>query len=221
MIHLPEDNFKHQGMRKKLIDQLRLKGIDNEGVLTALMKVPRHFFLDLAFLNQAYSDHAFQIGAGQTISQPYTVAYQTSLLNIKKGEKVLEIGTGSGYQTSVLLEMGAKVFSIERQKELFDRAMELLPAMKYSPKLFYGDGYKGLPGYAPFDKILITCGAPFIPEELVKQLKVGGIMVIPVGAGEVQVMNLITKFSETEIDKKELKNFRFVPMLENKAWGKE
>ncbi len=220
MIHLPEDNFKHQGMRKKLIDQLRSKGIDNEDVLSAMMKVPRHFFLDLAFLNQAYSDHAFQIGAGQTISQPYTVAYQTSLLNIKKGEKVLEIGTGSGYQTSVLFELGAKVFSIERQKELFDRTKDLLPAMNYSPKLFYGDGYKGLPGYAPFDKVLITCGAPFVPEELVKQLKVGGIMVIPVGAGEVQIMNLITKISETEIEKKELKNFKFVPMLENKEWGK-
>ena len=220
MIHVPEDNFKHQGMRKKLIDQLRSKGIDNEDVLSAMMKVPRHFFLDLAFLNQAYSDHAFQIGAGQTISQPYTVAYQTSLLNIKKGEKVLEIGTGSGYQTSVLFELGAKVFSIERQKELFDRTKDLLPAMNYSPKLFYGDGYKGLPGYAPFDKVLITCGAPFVPEELVKQLKVGGIMVIPVGAGEVQIMNLITKISETEIEKKELKNFKFVPMLENKEWGK-
>lgn len=220
MIHLPEDNFKHQGMRKKLIDSLREKGIDNEEVLSAMMRVPRHFFLDLAFLNQAYSDSAFQIGAGQTISQPFTVAYQTSLLNIKKGDKVLEIGTGSGYQTSVLVELGAKVFSIERQKELFDRTKDLLPAMRYSPKLFYGDGYKGLPAYAPFDKILITCGAPFIPEELVKQLKVGGIMVIPVGAGEVQVMNLIKKVSESSIEKKELKNFRFVPMLENKEWGK-
>lgn len=220
MIHLPEDNFKHQGMRKKLIDSLREKGIDNEEVLSAMMRVPRHFFLDLAFLNQAYSDSAFQIGAGQTISQPFTVAYQTSLLNIKKGDKVLEIGTGSGYQTSVLVELGAKVFSIERQKELFDRTKDLLPAMRYSPKLFYGDGYKGLPAYAPFDKILITCGAPFIPDELVKQLKVGGIMVIPVGAGEVQVMNLITKVSESSIEKKELKNFRFVPMLENKEWGK-
>jgi protein-L-isoaspartate(D-aspartate) O-methyltransferase len=220
MIHLPEDNFKHQGMRKKLIDLIRSKGIDSEDVLNAMMKVPRHFFLDLAFLNQAYSDHAFQIGAGQTISQPYTVAYQTALLNIKKGDKVLEIGTGSGYQTSVLVEMGAKVFSIERQKELFDKAKELLTVMNYSPKLFYGDGYKGLPAYAPFDKILITCGAPFVPEELVKQLKVGGIMVIPVGAGEVQVMNFITKISDTEIEKKELKNFKFVPMLENKEWGK-
>lgn len=221
MINLPEDNFKHQGMRKKLIDLIRSKGIDNEDVLSAMNRVPRHFFLDMAFLNQAYSDHAFQIGAGQTISQPYTVAYQTALLNIKKGEKVLEIGTGSGYQTSVLVELGAKVFSIERQKELFDRTKELLPAMGYSPKLFYGDGYIGLATYAPFDKILITCGAPFIPEELIKQLKVGGIMVIPVGAGEVQIMNYITKTSETTIEKKELKNFKFVPMLGNKEWGEK
>lgn len=220
MIHLPEDNFKHQGMRKKLIDQIRAKGIENEEVLSAMMKIPRHFFLELAFLNQAYSDTAFQIGAGQTISQPYTVAYQTSLLNIKKGEKVLEIGTGSGYQTCVLLELGAKVFSIERQKELFDRAKELLPAMGYAPKLFYGDGYKGLPAYAPFDKILITCGAPYIPEELVKQLKVGGTMVIPVGAGEVQMMTYLVKTSENDFEKKELSAFKFVPMLENKEWGK-
>ncbi len=221
MINLPEDNFKHQGMRKKLIDLIRSKGIDNEDVLSAMNRVPRHFFLDMAFLNQAYSDHAFQIGAGQTISQPYTVAYQTALLNIKKGEKVLEIGTGSGYQTSVLVELGAKVFSIERQKELFDRTKELLPAMGYSPKLFYGDGYIGLATYAPFDKILITCGAPFIPEELIKQLKVGGIMVIPVGAGEVQIMNYITKTSESAIEKKELKNFKFVPMLGDKEWGEK
>ena len=220
MIHLPEDNFKHQGMRKKLVDSIRLKGIENEDVLTAMQKVPRHFFLDMAFLNQAYSDQAFKIGAGQTISQPYTVAYQTSLLNLKRGEKVLEIGTGSGYQTSVLVELGAKVFSIERQKELFDKTKELLPMMGYSPKLFYGDGYKGLPAYAPFDKILITCGAPFIPEELIQQLKVGGIMVIPVGAGDIQVMTMVTKISETEIEKKELSNFKFVPMLENREWGK-
>ncbi len=219
MINLPEDNFKHQGMRKKLIEQVRAKGIESEDVLSAMMKIPRHFFLELAFLNQAYSDHAFQIGAGQTISQPYTVAFQTALLEIKKGDKVLEIGTGSGYQTCVLLEMGAKVFSIERQKELFDKTKVLLSAMNYSPKLFYGDGYKGLPSFAPFDKILITCGAPYIPEELVKQLKVGGRMVVPVGAGEVQMMTLIEKASEDTIVKTELKNFRFVPMLENKESG--
>ena len=215
-----EDNFKHQGMRKQLIDSIKSKGIDDERVLEAMMKVPRHYFLEKAFLNQAYTDQAFKIGAGQTISQPFTVAYQTSLLHLQKGDKVLEIGTGSGYQTCILLEMGAKVFSIERQKELFDKAKEFLPAIGYSPKLFYGDGYKGLPAYAPFDKILVTCGAPFVPEELVKQLKVGGMMVIPVGAGEVQVMTTILKTSETAIEKHELKNFRFVPMLEHKDWGK-
>ncbi|MCX6291787.1 MAG: protein-L-isoaspartate(D-aspartate) O-methyltransferase [Bacteroidetes bacterium] len=220
MKNMPEDNFKHQGMRKKLIETIRAKGIDDEPVLEAMMRVPRHFFLDKAFLNQAYDDQAFKIGAGQTISQPYTVAYQTSLLGIKKGEKVLEIGTGSGYQTSVLLELGAKVFTIERQKELFDKAKKFLPGIGYAPKMFYGDGYKGLPSFAPFDKILVTCGAPFIPADLVTQLKVGGIIVIPVGAGEIQTMTTILKTSETGIEKHELKNFRFVPMLEDKAWGK-
>lgn len=220
MIQLPEDNFKHQGMRKKLIDSLRVKGIKNETVLAAMQKIPRHFFLDLAFLNQAYSDQAFQIGAGQTISQPYTVAYQTSLLELKKGDKVLEIGTGSGYQTIVLTECGAKVFTIERQKELYDRAKEMLPKMNCPAKLFYGDGYKGLAAYAPFDKILVTCGAPFVPEELVKQLKVGGMLVIPVGSGDVQVMTRIIRNGEDDFKKEEYSNFRFVPMLENKEWGK-
>ena len=215
LLQSQEDNFKHQGMRKKLIEGIRAKGISDEAVLTAMMRVPRHFFFDQAFLNQAYADQAFQIGAGQTISQPYTVAYQTLLLKINKGEKVLEIGTGSGYQTCILYELGAKIFSIERQKELFDRTKKFLPLMGYSPKLFYGDGYKGIPAYAPFDKILVTCGAPFVPEELIKQLKVGGILVIPVGAGEIQIMTLIRKISENEIEKEELKEFRFVPMLEN------
>ncbi len=219
-VNLPEDNFKHQGMRKKLLDGIKSKGISDEAVLSAMMRVPRHFFFDQAFLNQAYSDHAFQIGAGQTISQPYTVAYQTSLLDIKKGDKILEIGTGSGYQTCILLEMGAKVFTIERQKELFDIAQKKLPLMGYVPKMFYGDGYKGIPAYAPYDKILVTCGAPFIPEELINQLKTGGRMVIPVGRGDVQIMTLIRKISDTEIEKEELKEFRFVPMLENREWGK-
>ena len=219
-LQIQEDNFKHQGMRKILIEGIRKKGILDETVLSAMVRVPRHFFFDPAFLNQAYSDNAFQIGAGQTISQPYTVAYQTSLLKIGKNEKVLEIGTGSGYQTCILLELGAKVFSIERQKELFDKSSALLKRMNYLPKLFYGDGYKGLPGYAPFDKILVTCGAPFVPEELVKQLKIDGVMVIPIGAGEIQVMTIIRKISENEIEKQELTEFRFVPMLENKEWGK-
>jgi protein-L-isoaspartate(D-aspartate) O-methyltransferase len=216
---IPEDNFKTQGLRKKLIEQVRGKGINDDSVLQAMMNVPRHYFLDPAFLSQAYSDHAFQIGAGQTISQPYTVAYQTSLLQIKKGDKILEIGTGSGYQCCVLLEMGAKVFTVERQKELYDKAKEFLPQIGFRPKFFYGDGYKGLPAFAPFDKVLVTCGAPFIPEELVKQLKVGGILVIPVGAGSVQVMTKVTKTSESVVKTEELKQFRFVPMLSDKEWG--
>ncbi|REJ80590.1 MAG: protein-L-isoaspartate(D-aspartate) O-methyltransferase [Bacteroidetes bacterium] len=214
-----EDTFRHQGMRKKLVEAVREKGIEDEAVLQALMKVPRHWFLDKAFLNQAYSDHAFRIGAGQTISQPYTVAYQSSFLDVSKGDKVLEIGTGSGYQTCILLELGAKVFTIERQKELYDKAKDLLPHMGYNPKMFYGDGYKGLPAFAPFDRILVTCGAPFIPEELLKQLKTGGIMVIPVGESDVQVMTLVLKKAEDRFEKHELKNFRFVPMLEDKNWG--
>jgi protein-L-isoaspartate(D-aspartate) O-methyltransferase len=216
-----EDTFKHQGMRKQLIKEIRAKGIKDENVLAAMERVPRHLFLDPAFLMQAYSDHAFRIGAGQTISQPYTVAYQSELLDVKKGDKVLEIGTGSGYQCSVLLEMGAKVYSIERQKELHDKAKELLPVLGYNPKLFYGDGYKGLPAFAPFDKIIVTAAAPYIPEELKKQLKVGGILVIPVGAGEVQVMTVLLKTSDSTYEMHELKDFRFVPMLTNKEWGEE
>lgn len=217
MAGLPEDNYKHQGMRKKLIDEIRSKGIEDENVLAAMYKVPRHFFFEPAFLNQAYADQAFRIGAGQTISQPYTVAYQSALLKVKKGEKVLEIGTGSGYQTSILMELGAKVFTIERQKELFDKAKTFLPALGYNAKLFYGDGYKGLPAFAPFDKIIVTCGAPFVPPDLIAQLKVNGIMVIPVGAGDVQVMTVVIKTGPDSFETHELKNFRFVPMLENKA----
>jgi protein-L-isoaspartate(D-aspartate) O-methyltransferase len=221
MARVVEDTLKHQGMRKQLMQEVRAKGITDEKVLAAMDRVPRHLFLDPAFVVQAYSDFAFRIGAGQTISQPYTVAYQTSLLDIKKGDKVLEIGTGSGYQCSVLLEMGAKVYSVERQKELYDRTKELLPSLGYNPKLFYGDGYKGLPTFAPFDEVIVTAAAPYIPEELKKQLKVGGRMVIPVGAGDVQVMKLLIKTSETDFETHELKDFRFVPMLSNKEWGEE
>src|SRR6185436_8436000 len=188
-------------------------------VLEAMNRIPRHFFLDKAFLNQAYEDIAFKIGAGQTISQPYTVAYQTSLLNITKGDKVLEIGTGSGYQTTVLLELGARVYTIERQKELYDKAIAFFPKLGYAPKCFYGDGYKGLPAFAPFDKVLVTCGAPFIPEELIAQLKVGGTLVVPVGKGEVQIMTVAIKTSESTVEKHELEQFRFVPMLEDREWG--
>ena len=216
---LPEDSFKHQGLRKILIETIRDKGITDQNVLDAMNKIPRHFFFEKAFLSQAYSDKAFQIGAGQTISQPYTVAYQTSLLDLKPGEKVLEIGTGSGYQTCILMELEARVFSIERQKELYDVAMQRLPLMGYRPRLFFGNGYEGLLGYSPFDKVLITCGAPAVPQELIRQMKVGGIMVAPIGAGSVQVMKRITKISEEETREETFTEFRFVPMLENKEWG--
>lgn len=211
------DSFKHKGLRKKLVDTIRSKGISDEKVLEAIEKIPRHLFLDNVFLEfAAYEDKPFEIGAGQTISQPYTVAYQTYLLDVQKGDKILEIGTGSGYQTCVLLEMGAKVYSIERQKSLYQRTKELLPRLGYRPQLFYGDGYKGLPSFAPYDKILVTAGAPFIPQELIKQLKLGGIMVIPVGKGGTQIMTTVLKKSENEIEKHELDKFRFVPLLENK-----
>lgn len=211
-----QDTFKHKGLRKKLVDEIREKGIRDEDVLRAIGNVPRHLFLEGAFTRQAYEDQAFPIGEGQTISQPYTVAFQTSLLNLKKGEKVLEVGTGSGYQSSVLAEMGAKVFSIERQKNLFEKTRDFLPALGYNVKCFYGDGYKGLPAYAPFDKILVTAGAPFIPQALVDQLKPGGVMVIPVGEN-LQVMKRLVKDSEGNITEENHGGFRFVPLLENKS----
>ena len=179
--------------------------------------VPRHFFFDSSFLKYAYEDKPFPIGAGQTISQPYTVAFQTELLHIKKGDKVLEVGTGSGYQACILAEMGAKVFTIERQRSLYNNAVKFLPALRYTIKVFYGDGYKGLPAFAPFDKVLVTAGAPYIPELLVEQLKIGGILVIPVGASDVQIMTTITKTGEKESVKREHGSFRFVPLLEDKA----
>jgi protein-L-isoaspartate(D-aspartate) O-methyltransferase len=212
-----EDNLKHKGLRKQLVKEIEKRGIISEEVLNAIGNVPRHWFLDTVFINSAYEDKAFPIAAGQTISQPYTVAYQTSLLQINKGDKILEIGTGSGYQTCVLLEMDAKVFSIERQKELHDKAKKFLPTIGYNPKLFYGDGYKGLPTYAPFDKIIVTAGAPYIPEDLISQLKPGGILVIPVGSGLIQIMTIILKTSETDFEKIELDQFKFVPLLEDKA----
>jgi protein-L-isoaspartate(D-aspartate) O-methyltransferase len=188
-------------------------GVKDQRILDAFDAVPRHYFLDTAFEDQAYSNMAFQIGAGQTISHPYTVAFQTELLEIQKGEKVLEIGTGSGFQTSILCEMGAKVYSIERQSELLS-AKHVIHFLNYSPKLFFGDGYKGSPLNAPFDKILVTCGAPEIPQELLKQLKVNGMMVIPVGEGKEQKMLKIIKQSDTSFTKEEFGTFKFVPMLE-------
>jgi len=214
-----EDSYRHKGLRKKLVEELRLKGIQDEAVLAAIEKIPRHFFFDSGFLEYAYQDKAFPIGAGQTISQPYTVAFQTELLNIKKGERVLEIGTGSGYQSVILAELGARVFSVERQKTLYMKTKEFIPTLRYTVKTFYGDGYKGLPAFAPFDKILITAAAPYLPEPLKEQLKVGGLIVAPVGQSDVQIMKTYRKLSETEFEEKEYGQFRFVPLLEDKASG--
>jgi len=210
------DTYKHKGLRKKLVEEISEKGITDDNVLNAMEKIPRHAFMDSSFLEFAYQDKPFPIGDGQTISQPYTVAFQTQLLQISKGQKVLEIGTGSGYQSCVLIEMGVKVFSVERIKNLYEKTRIFLPSIGYSPKLFFGDGYKGLPTYAPFDRIIVTAGAPYIPDDLVKQLKVGGILVIPVGDGEIQIMTTITKISETHAEKKEWGTFRFVPLVEDK-----
>lgn len=211
------DSFKYKGMRRQLIAELAEKGIKDQRVLNAFDVIPRHFFLDNAFAEQAYTNMAFQIGSGQTISHPYTVAFQTQLLEIKKGDKILEIGSGSGFQTCVLCDLGAKVFSIERHKELHVKAKAIVQHFGYTARLSFGDGYKGLPGFAPFDKVIITCGAPEIPLELVNQLKVGGIMIIPVGAGEKQMMKRVVKTSETEFDEEDLGVFSFVPMLEDRV----
>ena len=211
------DTYKHKGLRKKLVETVRLKGIRDEKILAALENIPRHQFMDSSFLEFAYQDKPFPIGSGQTISQPYTVAFQTELLEVKKGDKILEIGTGSGYQACVLVELGAKVFTIERQKKLYQKTKEFLPTMGYRIKTFYGDGFLGLPAFMPFDKIIITAGAPRTPEELLKQLKIGGIMVIPEGKGGIQIMKKIIKLSETEFETQEHGAFSFVPLLENKA----
>jgi len=211
------DNFRHKGLRKNLIDLLRKKGITDDNVLNAMNIIPRHYYFDSSFLEFAYEDKAFPIGSGQTISQPYTVAFQSELLKLEKGMRVLEVGTGSGYQASILAEMGARVFTIERQKLLYDTLKSLNPPLNYRIRLFYGDGYAGLPVHAPFDRILITAAAPFIPEALVKQLKVGGILVVPVGKSDVQIMTRVTKISDTEVNTETHGTFRFVPMLTDKA----
>ncbi len=223
MLFSKENEYLFQGKRKRLVEQLKEKGISSNSVLNAILKIPRHMFFDQtterpALLDHAYSDKALKIGAGQTISHPFTVAFQSEKLNIEKGDKILEIGTGCGYQTAVLLEMGAKVYSIERQKELYDKTKVFLPALGYKgARLVYGDGYKGLPQYAPYDKIIVTAAAPYIPEDLLAQLKVGGLLIIPLGEGEEQVMNLIEKKSGTEFEKHTFGKFKFVPMLQNKA----
>jgi protein-L-isoaspartate(D-aspartate) O-methyltransferase len=210
------DTFKHKGLRKKLAEEIRSKGITDENVLAAIEKIPRHFFMDSSFLEFAYQDKPFPIGEGQTISQPYTVAFQSQLLQVKKGMKVLEIGTGSGYQACVLLEMGAKVFTIERIKALYQKTKIFLPSIGYNPRMFYGDGYKGLPSFAPFDRILVTAGAPHIPDDLVKQLKPSGIMIIPVGDGDIQIMTTLRKQDDNTILTEQCGTFRFVPLLNNK-----
>lgn len=211
------DSYQHKGLRKKLVDQIKKKGIKDEKVLDAINSVPRHLFMDSSFIHFSYNDQAFPIGAGQTISQPYTVAFQTELLELKPLEKVLEVGTGSGYQAAVLVEMGVKVFTIERHRELFLRSQSILRSINYNPEFFYGDGYQGIPGYAPFDKILVTAGAPEVPEELLKQLKPGGILVVPVGSGNSQRMIKIVKESEDKYTRSEHGSFIFVPLLKGKA----
>jgi len=203
-------------MRQQLVDTVRKKGIKDKAVLNAIGKIPRHLFMDSGFIDHAYVDKAFPIAADQTISQPYTVAFQSELLQVKPGDKVLEIGTGSGYQCAVLIELGAKVYSIERQKELFKKTSKFLPKIGYrAKKLIFGDGYKGLPEEAPFDSIIVTAGAPFVPKALLSQVKVGGRLVIPVG-DDVQTMTLFVRKGAKEFEKHELGEFRFVPLLEDK-----
>ncbi len=206
---------KHQGLRNQLVKLLKEKGIKDKNVLDAINNIPRHLFLNSSFLDHAYKDKAFPIGANQTISQPYTVAYQTELLQLNKGDKVLEIGTGSGYQTAVLIQLKCEVFSIERQKELFLKTKNTLPKIGYvAKKLIYGDGYKGLKENAPFDKILVTAGAPFVPKALLSQLKIGGRLVIPIGEKN-QIMTLFIRKSEKEFIKEEFDAFNFVPFLKD------
>jgi protein-L-isoaspartate(D-aspartate) O-methyltransferase len=213
MEHL-KDTFKHKGRRRQLIEELATMGIHDTKILDAFNAIPRHFFLDLAFDEQAYTNMAFQIGSGQTISHPFTVAFQTQLLELEKSMKVLEIGTGSGFQTCILCQLGARVYSIERHQPLHVAARRILDFFRFNASLFFGDGYKGNKVYAPYDRILVTCGAPDVPQELLAQLKVGGIMVIPVGEGAEQKMLKIQKTSETDIDITEFGTFKFVPMLE-------
>lgn len=210
-----EDNYRHKGLRQQLVEQLRAKGITDEAVLSAINEVPRHIFLDSSFVELAYQDKAFPIGSGQTISQPHTVAFQTQLLQVGKGMKVLEIGTGSGYQACVLAAMGAKVFTIERQRNLYFKTKDILEQLPFRVKTFLGDGFEGLPSYAPFDRVIITAGAPSLPEALLQQMKTGGIMVIPLDQadGEGQTMLRVTKTGDGTLKKESFGDFQFVPML--------
>jgi protein-L-isoaspartate(D-aspartate) O-methyltransferase len=211
------DSYRHKGMRKKLVESIRRKGITNENVLEAINKIPRHIFLDSSFLEFAYDDKPFPIGSGQTISQPYTVAFQTEILDVSKGHKVLEIGSGSGYQACVLEELGAKVFSIERQRKLFHKTKEFIANLGYKIKFFYGDGNKGVPSFAPYDRILITAAAPDISDDLIQQLKPGGKLVVPLGSGDIQTMLRITKTADNKLIEERFGDFRFVPLLKDKA----
>jgi protein-L-isoaspartate(D-aspartate) O-methyltransferase len=212
-----EDTYRHKGLRKQLVDSLRQKGISDERVLNAINNIPRHFFLDSAFDKVAYEDRAFPIAESQTISQPYTVAYQTQLLEVRQFDKVLEIGTGSGYQAMVLAEMGAHVFTIERQKKLFDEHRKFILRKRYANiKYFYGDGFEGLPTFAPFDRIIVTAAAPYMPPKLLEQLKKGGKMVIPVGQGGIQKMVRLTKKEDGSTLEESFDKFSFVPMLEGR-----
>jgi protein-L-isoaspartate(D-aspartate) O-methyltransferase len=215
-----EDSYRHRGMRKALVRIIKEKGISSPTVLAAIGKVPRHHFFDNALVEHAYQDKAFPIGEGQTISQPFTVAFQTEKLNIQPGDKVLEVGTGSGYQATILMELGANVYTIEFNKPLYERTKEFLPKMGYSPKFFYGDGSKGLPKHAPYDKIIVTAGAPTVPTELIKQLNIGGILIIPVGDEKKQKMIKITKESDKKIKKEAFDYFSFVPLLGEQGWKK-
>ncbi len=211
-----KDTTRHQGKRRQLVEIVRSKGVTDEKVLAAIGNIPRHFFMDSSFEHHAYQDKAFPIAANQTISQPYTVGFQSELLEVKKGHSVLEIGTGSGYQTAVLCELGAKVYSIERQQELYKKTKLFLAKLGYRPRfLSFGDGYKGLPEYAPFDSIIVTAGAPYVPKPLLSQLKIGGRLVIPVG-DDPQVMQRYIRTGPTQFEKKEYGEFRFVPLLEDK-----
>ncbi len=211
-----KDTYKHKGLRQQLVNTIKEKGIKDEKVLDAIGRIPRHLFMDSGFIDHAYQDKPFPIAADQTISQPYTVAFQTELLQVKKGDKILEIGTGSGYQAAVLIEMGAKLYSIERQQELFKKTSKFLPKLGYrAKKLTFGDGYIGLEEEAPFDGIIVTAGAPFVPKPLLNQLKIGGRLVIPVG-DDVQTMTLYVRKGEKEFEKHDHGSFRFVPLLEDK-----
>lgn len=215
-----EDNYRHRGLRNKLVRTLRKKGIKDEQVLAAIGKVPRHFFFDDALLEHAYQDKAFPIGEGQTISQPYTVAFQTEKLEVRPGDRVLEVGTGSGYQACVLLELGAKVFTIEYNRNLYDKVRTFLPSIGYRPTFFLGDGSKGLPARAPFDRIIVTAGAPTVPPALIEQLAEGGILVIPVGDRDRQQMVVIRK-KDGILQEQRYDMFAFVPLLGAEGWGNE